>query len=154
SGRVIQPDPFLPRLMGALRLWSSSETHSVRLVVAKIQYLDDQWRPTKLEDSRTEESFRFTTSRQRMSRPRAGGDPRARRKRSPLRRSSPGSARDSASRSATFPLLTGRDVQFRRIDREPVKREVSQHASDGIFDRSPSRMAMADLRLRGRDHRG
>jgi hypothetical protein len=45
--------------MGALRLWSSSETHSVRLVVAKIQYLDDQWRPTKLEDSRTEESFRF-----------------------------------------------------------------------------------------------
>ncbi len=56
SGRVISP----PRLMGTLRLWSSSETHSVRLVVAKIQYLDDQWRPMKLEDSRTEGTFKFT----------------------------------------------------------------------------------------------
>jgi len=32
--------------------------------------------------------------------------------------------------------------------------EVSHHASDGIFDRGPSGMAMADLRLRGRDRRG
>lgn len=55
--RVISP----PRLMGALRLWSSSETHSVRLVVAKIQYLDHQGRPMKLEDSRIEETFRLTT---------------------------------------------------------------------------------------------
>jgi hypothetical protein len=38
SGRVI----FLPRLVGTLRLWSTSETHSVRLVVAKIQYLDQR----------------------------------------------------------------------------------------------------------------
>ena len=76
SGRVIQPDPFLPRLMGALRLWSSSETHSVRLVVAKIQYLDDQWRPMKLEGPGTEESFRFTTYGSELARPRAGGDPR------------------------------------------------------------------------------
>lgn len=30
-----------------------------------------------------------------------------------------------------------------------MRREVSHHASDGIFDRGPSRMAMADLRLRG-----
>ena len=51
SGRVISLTLLLPRLMGALRLWSSSGTHSVPLVVAKIQYLDDQWRPTKLEDS-------------------------------------------------------------------------------------------------------
>jgi len=28
---------------------SGEETHSVRLVVAKIQYLDDQWRPMNLE---------------------------------------------------------------------------------------------------------
>ena len=35
--------------------------HSVHLVVAKIRYLDDQCRPMKLEDPRTEESFRFTT---------------------------------------------------------------------------------------------
>ena len=79
SDRLISP----PRLMGALRLWSSSETHSVRLVVAKIQYLDDQWRPTKLQAHHV-------------------------RQRSPLRRSSPGSSRDSASRSATSPLLTGK----------------------------------------------
>jgi len=71
SGRVI----FLPRLVGALRLWSSSETHSVRLVVAKIQYLDDQWRPMKLEDPGTEESFRFTTYGSELARHRAGGDP-------------------------------------------------------------------------------
>ena len=66
--RVVQrversPDRVIsgPRLMGAFRLWSSSETHSVRLVVAKIQYLDDQWRPMKLEDSRIEATFRLTT---------------------------------------------------------------------------------------------
>jgi hypothetical protein len=57
SGRVISP----PRLMGTLRLWSSSMTHSVRLVVAKIQYLDDQWCPIKLEDSRTHGTFKFAT---------------------------------------------------------------------------------------------
>jgi hypothetical protein len=57
SGRVISP----PRLVGTLRLWSSSKTHSVRLVVAKIQYLDDQWRPMKLEDSRTHGTFKFAT---------------------------------------------------------------------------------------------
>jgi len=72
SGRVI----FLPRLVGALRLWSSSETYSVRLVVAKTRYLDDQWRPMKLEDPGTEESFRFTTYGSELARPRAGGDPR------------------------------------------------------------------------------
>ena len=72
SGRVI----FLPRLVGTLRLWSSSETHSVRLVVAKIQHLDDQWCPMKLEDPGTEESFRFTTYGSELARPRAGGDPR------------------------------------------------------------------------------
>ena len=66
--RVVQrversPDRLIsgPRLMGALRLWSSSETHSVRLVVAKIQYLDDQWHPMKLEDSRIEATFRLAT---------------------------------------------------------------------------------------------
>jgi len=47
--------------MRVVQLWSSSETHSVRLVVAKIQYLDDQWRLMELEDSRIEETFRFAT---------------------------------------------------------------------------------------------
>ena len=57
SGRIISS----PRLVGTLRLWSSSDTHSVRLVAAKIQYLDDQWHPMKFEDSRTEDTFRFAT---------------------------------------------------------------------------------------------
>ena len=57
SGHVISP----LRLVGTLRLWSSSKTHSVRLVVAKIQYLDDQWRPMKLEDSRTHGTVKFAT---------------------------------------------------------------------------------------------
>src|SRR5512134_2979374 len=43
-----------PRLLGTLRLWSSSETLSFRLVAARIQYLDDQWHPMPLEDSRME----------------------------------------------------------------------------------------------------
>ena len=38
-----------------------------------------------------------------------------------------------------------REEMFRRTDREPVRREVSHHAGDGIFDRGPSGMAMADL---------
>jgi len=51
-----------PRLLGTLRLWSTSDTHRVRLVVAKIQYLDGQWRPLTLVDSRAQEVFRFTTN--------------------------------------------------------------------------------------------
>jgi hypothetical protein len=51
-----------PRLAGTLRLWSTSDTHRVRLVVAKIQYLDDQWRPMNLVDAGTQEVFRFTTN--------------------------------------------------------------------------------------------
>lgn len=56
SGRVVSP----PKLTGTLRLANTSETHSARLVAAKIQYLDDQWRPILLGDSRTDASFKFT----------------------------------------------------------------------------------------------
>ena len=56
SGPTVSP----PRLVGTLRLRSSSPTHSVRPVVAKIQYLDGQGRPMKLEGSRTQEAFRLT----------------------------------------------------------------------------------------------
>ena len=56
SGPTVSP----PRLVGTLRLRSSSQTHSVRLVVAKIQYLDGHGRPMKLEGSLTQEAFRLT----------------------------------------------------------------------------------------------
>jgi hypothetical protein len=42
---------------------SGEETHSVRLVVAKIQYRDDQWRPMKLEDPGT---YRLPPYREEM----------------------------------------------------------------------------------------
>jgi hypothetical protein len=34
--------------------------------------------------------------------------------------------------------LPGRDIPFRRIDREASKERGSQHASDSIFDHGPS----------------
>lgn len=51
-----------PRLTGTLRLRNTSESHSVRLVAVKIQYLDDQWQPMKVADARTDASFTFTAS--------------------------------------------------------------------------------------------
>ncbi|MEK7702015.1 MAG: hypothetical protein AAB418_08425 [candidate division NC10 bacterium] len=53
-------DRVEPRLTGTLRLRNTSESRSIRLVAAKIQYLDDQWRPMKLADARTDASFTFT----------------------------------------------------------------------------------------------
>ncbi|PYM29937.1 MAG: hypothetical protein DME15_20030 [Candidatus Rokuibacteriota bacterium] len=50
-----------PRLRGTLRLRNTSESHSVRLVRVKIQYLDDQWQPMRLADVRTDASFAFNT---------------------------------------------------------------------------------------------
>ncbi|PYN68518.1 MAG: hypothetical protein DMD93_10195 [Candidatus Rokuibacteriota bacterium] len=49
------------KLTAALALTNSSASQSVRLVAGKIQYLDDQWRPIELEESRTEATFSFTT---------------------------------------------------------------------------------------------
>lgn len=49
-----------PRLTGTLRLRNTSETHSVRLVAAKIEYLDDRWQPIRFEGSRTAATFKFT----------------------------------------------------------------------------------------------
>ncbi len=47
------------RLTGTLRLRNTSESHSVRLVSARIQFLDDQWCPLKLADARMNASFTF-----------------------------------------------------------------------------------------------
>ncbi|OGK98157.1 MAG: hypothetical protein A3E31_18240 [Candidatus Rokubacteria bacterium RIFCSPHIGHO2_12_FULL_73_22] len=49
-----------PKLTGTLRLRNTSETHSVRLVAAAMQYLDEQWRPLGLEGSGTAATFTFT----------------------------------------------------------------------------------------------
>lgn len=50
-----------PRLVGTLRLRNTSENHSVRLVRATIQYLDDRWQPMVFADVRTDASFTFNT---------------------------------------------------------------------------------------------
>jgi len=55
----------------------------------------------KLEDSGTEESFRFTTYGSELARPRAGGDPRGWRSVPRWGAHPPRSLRDSASRSVT-----------------------------------------------------
>ncbi len=55
SGRVLSP----PKLTATLKLTNTSATRSIRLVSAKIQYLDDQWRPITLEDSRADAIFKF-----------------------------------------------------------------------------------------------
>ena len=55
SGRIVTP----AKLTGSLKLKNTSASDSVRLVAAKIIYLDGQGRPLKLEDSRTEPSLKL-----------------------------------------------------------------------------------------------
>jgi hypothetical protein len=57
SGRVVSP----AKLTGTLKLTNTSANQSVRLVAAKIQYLDAQGRPIKLEDARTEPALKLST---------------------------------------------------------------------------------------------
>jgi hypothetical protein len=57
SGRVVSP----AKLTGTLKLVNTSANQSVRLVAAKIQYLDAQGRPIKLEDARTEPALKLST---------------------------------------------------------------------------------------------
>ncbi len=57
SGRVVSP----ARLSGKLVLKNSSPDQAVRLVGGKIQYIDTQGQPIKLEEGRTEPALRFTT---------------------------------------------------------------------------------------------
>src|SRR2546426_2638886 len=58
SDRVVTP----AKLTGALKLKNTSTNQTVRLVAAKIQYIDAQGRPIKLEDSRTEPTIKFSSS--------------------------------------------------------------------------------------------
>lgn len=55
SGRIVTP----AKLTGSLKLKNTSPNESVRLVGAKILYLDGQGRPMKLEDSRTEPTLKL-----------------------------------------------------------------------------------------------
>ncbi len=57
SGRVVSP----AKLTGTLRLKNTSVNQAVRLVAGKIQYIDAQGRPIKLEEARTEPTLRFAT---------------------------------------------------------------------------------------------
>lgn len=57
SGRVVSP----AKLTGTLKLKNASANQTVRLVTGRIQYLDGQGQPIKLEDTRTEPSLGFFT---------------------------------------------------------------------------------------------
>ena len=57
SGRVVSP----AKLTGTLKLKNSSKDQAVRLVGGKIQYVDAQGQPIKLEERRTEPTIKFAT---------------------------------------------------------------------------------------------
>ena len=58
SGKVVSP----AKLTGTLKLKNSSADQTVRLVGGKIQYIDTQGQPIKLEEKRTEPTIKFATS--------------------------------------------------------------------------------------------
>lgn len=57
SGRIVSP----AKLTGKLVLKNSSKDQAVRLVGGKIQYIDVQGQPIKLEEARTEPTIKFST---------------------------------------------------------------------------------------------
>ena len=57
SGRVVSP----AKLTGTLKLTNTSSNQTVRLVGAKIQYMDAQGRPIQLEAARNEPTLKFST---------------------------------------------------------------------------------------------
>jgi hypothetical protein len=57
SGRVISPAKLTAKVM----LKNSSTNQTVRLVAGKIQYIDGQGQPIKLEDARAEPTLKFAT---------------------------------------------------------------------------------------------
>ena len=56
SDRVVSP----AKLTGTLKLKNTSANQTVRLVAGKIQYIDAQGQPIKLEDTRTEPVLKFS----------------------------------------------------------------------------------------------
>jgi hypothetical protein len=57
SGRVVSP----AKLTAKVVLKNSSANQTVRLVAGKIQYIDAQGQPIKLEETRTESTLKFAT---------------------------------------------------------------------------------------------
>jgi hypothetical protein len=57
SGRVVSP----AKLTAKIVLKNSSTNQTIRLVAGKIQYLDVQGQPIKLEETRTEPTLKFQT---------------------------------------------------------------------------------------------
>jgi len=57
SGRVVSPAKLTAKVM----LKNSSTDQTVRLVAGKIQYIDAQGQPIKLEDTRTEPTLKFAS---------------------------------------------------------------------------------------------
>jgi hypothetical protein len=57
SGRVVSP----AKLTGTLKLKNASANQTVRLLTGRLQYLDGEGQPIKLEDTRTEPTLRFIT---------------------------------------------------------------------------------------------
>ena len=57
SDRVVSP----AKLTGTLKLKNTSANQTVRLVAGKIQYIDAQGQPIKLEAARTEPALKFAT---------------------------------------------------------------------------------------------
>jgi uncharacterized membrane protein YeaQ/YmgE (transglycosylase-associated protein family) len=62
SGRI----ESAAKLTGRLALKNSSANQTVRLIGGKIQYIDTQGRPIKLEDARTEPTLRFGSTSERL----------------------------------------------------------------------------------------
>ena len=58
TGRVDSP----AKLTGKLKLTNGSTDQSVRLIGGKILYIDDQGKPIKIEEARTEPTLKFPTS--------------------------------------------------------------------------------------------
>ncbi|MDP2626037.1 MAG: hypothetical protein Q8Q58_03905 [Candidatus Rokubacteria bacterium] len=57
SGRVVSP----AKLTGTLKLKNTSANETVRLIAGKIQYIDAQGQPIKIEGTRTEPTLKFAT---------------------------------------------------------------------------------------------
>ena len=57
SARVVAP----AKLTGTLKLKNTSANQTVRLIAGKIQYIDAQGQPIKIEGTRTEPTLKFAT---------------------------------------------------------------------------------------------
>ena len=110
TGRVAAP----AKLTGKLSLKNTSKDQTMRLVGAKIRYIDMQGKPIALEDNRTEPTIQTPGSR-------AGFEPRAGRRVSGCGAKGEEPER-SAPRARVHPIAVSRgDAHLRCFDRRPVK---------------------------------